>query len=152
MLLTPISALSRVEPDYNFSESKTAISFFDPLLARSYDLVVIDPPWPFATWSAAGQGKSASKHYRVMTLAEIMALPVRELLKDHAVLLLWATGAMLAQAVAVMEAWGIHACAPGFTMGCEALTLIPQGQMNWPHSANCKLYRDEHLAARSGAC
>jgi hypothetical protein len=89
MLLTPISALSRVEPDYNFSESKTAISFFDPLLARSYDLVVIDPPWPFATWSAAGQRKSASKHYGVMTLAEIMALPVRELLKDHAVLLLW---------------------------------------------------------------
>jgi N6-adenosine-specific RNA methylase IME4 len=107
MLLTPISALSRVEPDYNFSESKTAISFFDPLAAHSYDLIVIDPPWPFATWSAAGQGKSASAHYRVMTLADIMALPVRGLLKDHAVVLLWATGAMLAQAVAVMEAWGI---------------------------------------------
>jgi MT-A70 len=143
----PIGAQAGARP-----ELATAAWFFDPLPARSDDLVVIDPPWPFATWSAAGQGKSASKHYRVMTLAEIMALPVRELLKDHAVLLLWATGAMLAQAVAVMEAWGIHACAPGFTMGCEALTLIPQGQMNWPHSANCKLYRDEHLAARSGAC
>jgi N6-adenosine-specific RNA methylase IME4 len=107
MLLTPISAPSRVEPGYNCSESQTAVSFFHPLPAHSYDLIVIDPPWPFATWSAAGQGKSASKHYRVMTLADIKALPVRELLKNDAVVLLWATGAMLAQAVAVMEAWGI---------------------------------------------
>lgn len=89
------------------AETETAAWFFDPLLARSYDLIVIDPPWPFATWSAAGQDKSASKHYRVMTLADIMDLPVRDLLKPNAVVLLWATGAMLAQAVAVMEAWGI---------------------------------------------
>jgi N6-adenosine-specific RNA methylase IME4 len=84
-----------------------AVSSFHPLPPHSYDLVVIDPPWPFKTWSQAGQGKSPSMHYRVMTLAEIMALPVRSLLNNHAVVLLWATGAMLAQAVAVMEAWGI---------------------------------------------
>jgi N6-adenosine-specific RNA methylase IME4 len=107
MLLAPISALSRVESGYNFSESQTAVSFFDPLAAHSYDLIVIDPPWPFATWSATGQGKSPSAHYRVMTLAEIMALPVRGLLNNHAVVLLWTTGAMLAQAFAVMQAWGI---------------------------------------------
>jgi N6-adenosine-specific RNA methylase IME4 len=69
--------------------------------------VVIDPPWPFATWSSAGQAKSASKHYRIMTLADIKALPVRKLLKDHAVVLLWTTGAMLEQAHEVMQAWRI---------------------------------------------
>jgi N6-adenosine-specific RNA methylase IME4 len=42
-----------------------------------------------------------------MTLAGIMALPVRHLLKDNAVVLLWTTGAMLEQALAVMQAWGI---------------------------------------------
>jgi N6-adenosine-specific RNA methylase IME4 len=42
-----------------------------------------------------------------MTLAEIMALPVRKSLKDHAVVLLWTTGAMLGQAHEVMRAWGI---------------------------------------------
>jgi N6-adenosine-specific RNA methylase IME4 len=82
-------------------------SFFHPLPARSYDLIVVDPPWPFKTWSQAGQRKSASMHYRVMTLADIMMLPVRQLLKDDGVVLLWATGAMLDQAVAVMQAWGI---------------------------------------------
>jgi len=80
---------------------------FAPLMAHSYDLVVLDPPWPFVTWSAAGQGKSGSKHYRIMTLADIKELPVRGLLKDDAVILLWSTGAMLAQAIAVMEAWGL---------------------------------------------
>ena len=98
---------SRVQAGHNFPESQTAVSFFDPLAAHSYDLIVIDPPWPFATWSAKGQGKSPSAHYRVMTLAEIMALPVRGLLNNHAVVLLWTTGAMLAQAFAVMQAWGI---------------------------------------------
>jgi N6-adenosine-specific RNA methylase IME4 len=42
-----------------------------------------------------------------MTMADITALPVRQLLKADAVVLLWATGAMLTQAVAVMQAWGI---------------------------------------------
>ena len=88
-------------------EPETVVSFFAPLPAHSYDVVVIDPPWPFKTWSQAGEGKSASAHYRVMTLADIMALPVRELLKPNAVVLLWTTGAMLEKAVAVMQAWGI---------------------------------------------
>jgi N6-adenosine-specific RNA methylase IME4 len=107
MFISNNSAPEGVQAADAFAAPDTAVWLFDPLLAHSYDLIVIDPPWPFATWSAAGQGKSASKHYRVMTLVDIKALPVRELLKDHAVVLLWATGAMLAQAVAVMEAWGI---------------------------------------------
>jgi len=88
-------------------ESETAVWFFDPLVAHSYDVIVIDPPWPFKTWSAKGEGKSASMHYRIMTLADIMALLVRGLLKDDAVVLLWATGPMFPGALAVMQAWGI---------------------------------------------
>ena len=42
-----------------------------------------------------------------MQLPEIMALPVRELLKRDAIVYLWATGAMLLHALASMEAWGL---------------------------------------------
>jgi len=42
-----------------------------------------------------------------MPLAQIMALPVRELLKPDAIVYLWATGAMMPHALATMEAWGI---------------------------------------------
>jgi N6-adenosine-specific RNA methylase IME4 len=98
---------ARAQIDHDPSKSEDAVSFFHPLPAHSYDLAAVDPPWPFATWSLAGQAKSASTKYRVMTLADIMALPVRQLLKDDAVVLLWTTGAMLEQALAVMQAWGI---------------------------------------------
>ncbi|MGX9426138.1 MULTISPECIES: MT-A70 family methyltransferase [Bradyrhizobium] len=107
MLVSNTSAHTGVQAGDDLSKPETAGWFFDPLSAHSYDLIVVDPPWPFKTWSQAGQRKSASMHYRVMTLADIMALPVRQLLKDNAVILLWATGAMLDQAVAVMQAWGV---------------------------------------------
>ncbi|SIO44175.1 N6-adenosine-specific RNA methylase IME4 [Bradyrhizobium erythrophlei] len=87
---------------------ETAVWPFAPLAARSYDALVIDPPWHFNTWSLAGQtSKSASGQYRTMPLAEIMALPVRELLKPDAIVYLWATGAMLPHALATLRAWGI---------------------------------------------
>jgi N6-adenosine-specific RNA methylase IME4 len=104
MFVSDTSTLSGAQ---DFPRPETAVSFFAPLTAQSYDVLVVDPPWPFTTWSQAGQRKSPSAHYRVMTLAEIMALPVRGLLNNHAVVLLWTTGAMLAQAFAVMQAWGI---------------------------------------------
>jgi N6-adenosine-specific RNA methylase IME4 len=107
MFVSNTSALTGVHAGDYFVQPETAVSLFLPLPEHSYDLVAIDPPWPFATWSAAGQDKSASKHYSLMTLAEIMALPVRKLLKDNAVVLLWTTGAMLEQAHEVMRAWGI---------------------------------------------
>jgi N6-adenosine-specific RNA methylase IME4 len=88
-------------------EPQTAVWRFAPLAARSYDLAVIDPPWHFKTRSPKGQRKSASMHFRTMTLAEIMALPVRELLKDDAIVYLWTTGPLLDEAIATLKAWGI---------------------------------------------
>jgi N6-adenosine-specific RNA methylase IME4 len=91
-----------------FPAPETAASRFAPLAVRSYDVLVIDPPWHFSTWSPAGQtSKSASGQYRTMPLTEIMALPVRELLKPDAIVYLWATGAMLPHALAALQAWGI---------------------------------------------
>jgi N6-adenosine-specific RNA methylase IME4 len=101
------SAYARAPVDHNLPNPVTAASFFNPLPPHSYDLVVIDPPVPFETRSEKGQGKSPSRHYRTMTLAEIMALPVRELLKDDAVVFLWAQGRSLDQAFATLAAWGI---------------------------------------------
>jgi len=37
-----------------FPAPETAVSFFAPLAARSYDVLVIDPPWPFKTRCNAG--------------------------------------------------------------------------------------------------
>jgi hypothetical protein len=49
---------------------------FGNLRPFSYDVIVIDPPWDFENYSAAGTKKGADPHYDVMTLGDIKALPV----------------------------------------------------------------------------
>jgi N6-adenosine-specific RNA methylase IME4 len=82
---------------------------FAPLLPP-FDVVVADPPWQFTTWSARNQdiGKGAIARYRLMSLDEIEALPVSELLGAHGFLFLWTTGWAIAtgQAQRVARAWG----------------------------------------------
>ena len=82
--------------------------FFAPLIPLSYDVIVIDPPWRFRTWSETRQVKAASRHYGVMDMADIHALPVGQLAQKDCLLLLWSTGAMMPQALAAMRAWGFE--------------------------------------------
>ena len=82
--------------------------FFAPLQPGTYDVGVIDSPWHFRVFSeVTGTEKSAQAHYKVLSLAEIKALPVRALLKPNAVLLTWATAPLLPAALEAMVAWGI---------------------------------------------
>jgi N6-adenosine-specific RNA methylase IME4 len=81
---------------------------FAPLVPLSYDVIVADPPWRFRTWGEHNQAKSASRHYSLMTLPEIKALPVGQLAQADCLLLLWTTGWAVAtgQAQEVIRAWG----------------------------------------------
>lgn len=72
----------------------------------AFDLIVADPPWRFSTWGAKGvTRKGAGGQYRVMSLADIKALPVWALAAPNSMLWLWATAPMLPQALEVMAAW-----------------------------------------------
>lgn len=79
---------------------------FSPLMPMSYEVLAVDPPWRFRTWSESNQQKSASKHYDLMMIDEIKALPVGQLAQRDSLLLLWATAPMLPQAFECMKAWG----------------------------------------------
>jgi len=87
------------------------VSVFAPLVPP-YGIGVADPPWQFATWSQRNQdiGKGAVAHYSLMTLRDIMALPVGELLRRDSFLFLWTTGWAMAtgQAHDVARAWGLE--------------------------------------------
>lgn len=72
---------------------------------HAYDLVMIDPPWRFINYSEKGMAKGPD--YKTMSLDEIKALRVRELLRPDAVVMLWATAPMLDQAFAALAAWGL---------------------------------------------
>ena len=81
---------------------------FGDLPPLSYDLIVIDPPWRFRTWSETNQAKSPSRHYELMHTEDIMALPVGRLAQRDCVLLCWATGAMYPHALDCVKAWGFE--------------------------------------------
>ena len=70
-----------------------------------YRTIVADPPW---SYSVVRRNGAAENHYSTMTTAEICALPVADLAADDAVLLLWATWPKLADAFAVIAAWGFE--------------------------------------------
>ncbi|WP_375263213.1 MT-A70 family methyltransferase [Palleronia sp.] len=73
-----------------------------------YGLIMADPPWDFANWSAAGEAKNAKAQYSCMSLDDIRAMPVSHLAARDCVLWLWATNPMLPQAIETMAAWGFR--------------------------------------------
>ena len=72
----------------------------------AYDLILMDPPWKFASNSKAKPGRNAMRHYDLMTDAEIAALPVSALASKDSLLLMWATSPMLARSLHIPENWG----------------------------------------------
>jgi N6-adenosine-specific RNA methylase IME4 len=69
--------------------------------------VLADPPWRFQHRT----GKVSPEHgrlarYETMGLDEISALPVADVCDSRAHLYLWVPNALLAEGMAVMEAWG----------------------------------------------
>lgn len=102
-MLTTLFPQSEMVPDWRWGD-----------LAGGYELIMADPPWHFALWSAEGEEKSPQAHYDTMTLADIMALRVDYLAAPDCLLWLWATAPMLPQALEVLAAWRFTYV----TMGC----------------------------------
>jgi N6-adenosine-specific RNA methylase IME4 len=82
--------------------------------AHHYSVIYADPPWPFATYSAKGKGRSAEAHYNCMSLADIAAVPLREWAADDCVLLMWTTDPLLEKAFDIIHAWGFTYKTVGF--------------------------------------
>lgn len=73
---------------------------------KPVDIVYADPPWKFASNSAAKPGRNAMRHYPCMTDAELCAMPVKSWLADDALLFMWTTAPMLERSMRIPAAWG----------------------------------------------
>lgn len=76
---------------------------------RRFATVLADPPWRFTNRT----GKIAPEHrrlsrYGTMTISEIAALPIPEVVAQTAHLYLWVPNAMLPDGLAVLKAWGFE--------------------------------------------
>jgi N6-adenosine-specific RNA methylase IME4 len=88
----------------------------ESLPRRHFRCVVADPAWLFKSNSATTPGRNARRHYDCMTLAEIAALPVADLIADDAALFLWMTGPFLVigSHIPIMKSWGFKPSGMGF--------------------------------------
>jgi N6-adenosine-specific RNA methylase IME4 len=95
---------------------------FTGLQRKHYGLLAVDPPWHFRARTALQMSnwtsrRDAEKHYAVMGVDDIAALPVKELAADDAHLMLWITGPLFVEGkhLAIMKAWGFRPSAVAFT-------------------------------------
>lgn len=70
--------------------------------AQTYRTILADPPWDIQQKGTRGAGR----HYPLMGVEEIKALPVNDLAEADAHLWLWTTNAALEEAYQVARSWG----------------------------------------------
>lgn len=80
-----------------------------PHVEGGFKTVLADPPWRFANRT----GKVAPEHrrldrYSTMTLEDICAIPVSDVVAKDAHLYLWVPNALLPEGIKVMESWGFR--------------------------------------------
>jgi N6-adenosine-specific RNA methylase IME4 len=89
---------------------------FAVLPQRKYRVVAADPAWGFKSNSVDKPGRNARRHYSCLTLKEIAALPVGDIVEDDALLFMWITGPFLTIGahLPIMKAWGFKPSGMGF--------------------------------------
>jgi N6-adenosine-specific RNA methylase IME4 len=99
---------------------------FSNLPKNHFGAILADPPWPFATWSHKGQGRSGEAHYNTMSHADLEAMPVASLMAPDALLFLWVVQTQIPQAVRLVEAWGFNMKSVSFAwVKGEGLPMFP---------------------------
>lgn len=80
-----------------------------PIIEGGFQTVMADPPWRFQNRT----GKVAPEHrrldrYSTMTLDDICALPVQDVVANNAHLYLWVPNALLPDGMRVLQEWGFR--------------------------------------------
>lgn len=73
---------------------------------KKYKTIYADPPWP--EYGGGKIKRGADRHYPLMSVKEIMALPVRDIADENCHLYLWVTNNFLIAGLEVMKAWGFR--------------------------------------------
>ena len=76
---------------------------------QPYEWIVADPPWPYRNVKTGGSMTSGSAaQYEVMTMDDILNLPVPEIAAKDCCIFLWTTTPLLPQGLAVLDRWGFE--------------------------------------------
>jgi N6-adenosine-specific RNA methylase IME4 len=98
-------------------------TLFPPLPAKKYDIIYADPPWDyngkmqFDRSSTSKENLDLSRKifisaaefkYPTLKTSELMALPMKRIMKDDCLLFMWSTNPHLEQAISLGKAWGFE--------------------------------------------
>lgn len=75
---------------------------------KTFKTILVDPPWDIEQKG----GRGAERHYDLMTLDRIKAMPVGALADEDAHLWLWVTNATMRAGYDVAESWGFNVRSP----------------------------------------
>lgn len=81
---------------------------FGDLKMFHYGALLVDPPWYFKNFSAAGEAKNPVAHYPCMEIEDIYRLPVGDLAMPDTALVMWGTFPMMPQALETVRRWGFQ--------------------------------------------
>lgn len=76
-------------------------------MSKKYKIVYADPPWDFNDKKTGGSFKSAAKQkYRTTTTYDLCCMPMRYMIEDDAILIMWYVNSMPDDALQLARAWG----------------------------------------------
>lgn len=88
---------------------------FEGLKKNGYRAVLMDVPWKFLVRSEKGMDRSPENHYSTMTLEQIKALPIRDLIHPKGtVMYFWVIDTHVQMAFDVLAAYGFAYKTVGF--------------------------------------
>ena len=78
-----------------------------------YKIIYADPPWHYGSKSAVNNStgsaiKPLSEHYNTMSLNELKAMPIIDLVDDDCACFMWVTDSHLDEAIQILKAWGFQ--------------------------------------------
>lgn len=121
-----------------------------------FKAIEIDPPWEFVTRSAKGKGRSAEKHYGVLSISDLFDLQMQKLFDPDCAVFMWTTWPFLPVALSLGATWGLtyKSCAFNWVKmnrNQNAKPFMGLGYWTRANSEPCLLFTCGHPKRRSAS-
>jgi hypothetical protein len=73
---------------------------------KKYEIIYADPPWKY--YGDQNKIGAAGNHYKTMSVEDIMALPVKDIIAKDAICFMWATSSSIPHIEKIFNAWGFQ--------------------------------------------
>lgn len=79
------------------------------------NVVLMDPPWEFVSWSEKGGGRNASRHYKTEDEVNLLDLQLAPIMEKDCAVFMWTTFPNLKQALRLGDHYKLHYSTVAFT-------------------------------------